>query len=58
MPRIWNEVALSKLQITNPIATEPKLQISTSKTKYLGPFHFAGIVNVSQLTVLSDHIVS
>jgi len=31
------------------ISTEPKLQISTLKTKYLATSHFADIVNISVL---------
>jgi hypothetical protein len=35
------------VQILQLIANEPQLQISTTKTKYLAPFHFADIVNIS-----------
>jgi len=31
------------------IATESKMQISSVKTKYLAPFHFADTVKISQL---------
>ena len=31
------------------ISIQPKLQILTTKTKYLGPFHFADNVNISQI---------
>jgi len=36
-----------RIQIS-PIATEPKLQILSVKTKYLAPFHFVDNVNLSQ----------
>ena len=43
-------VNLEKLRLLQLIATEPKLQISSVKTKYLAPFHFAiYTVNVSQV---------
>jgi hypothetical protein len=40
------------------IAGEPQLQITTIKTKYLAPSYFADTVNVSQLNLLSDQVVS
>jgi hypothetical protein len=39
----WGTIKSEVLFIhVSPIATEPKLQISSMKTKYLAAYHFAG----------------